>query len=165
LTVDWVRWTRSPAFVKPPASTTDTKLRRSSISIIGLHPFIEPLIYILSFNFQMYRPRHKCCGAKGNSHARRTACPYRTPISFLDAPASRPGHDVLPDVGFGFFRRQDGHRRLPAAALPCGALPRRRRADDGSCRRERRALDIVEARRAGFVALGVCQPAMYFGDR
>ena len=36
LTVDWVRWTRSPARVKPPASTTETKLRNSSRSSIGM---------------------------------------------------------------------------------------------------------------------------------
>ena len=35
LTVDCVRWTRSPARVKPPASTTETKLRNSSRSSIG----------------------------------------------------------------------------------------------------------------------------------
>ena len=123
LTVDCVRCTRSPALVNPPASTTETQLRRRSMSIIGLHSFEKPLIIILSFNFQMYRSGHTCCGAKGNSHAHRPAFGSRCLPINLDPAASRHGRDVLHPLERGFRRRQSRHRRLSTVAAAVSALP------------------------------------------
>jgi drug/metabolite transporter (DMT)-like permease len=52
-------------------------------------------------------------------------------------------------VELGLFRRQGRDRRLSAADLPRRPLSRRRRADDGACRRQRHPLDAVAARRRG----------------
>ena len=87
LTVDWVRWTRSPARVKPPASTTETKLRNSSRSsmtspVHSIYSFSTG--YSLTFNFQIARggpisaqgefPRKN---SRKNSRKFHVACPIR----------------------------------------------------------------------------------------
>src|SRR5579864_865208 len=70
LTVDWVRWTRSLARVKPPASTTDTKLRKSSRSSMEvIYSFFHWMpSYYLIFKYQGERLHRE---AKENSHVSR----------------------------------------------------------------------------------------------
>src|SRR5207244_3433729 len=130
LTVDCVRWTRSPARVKPPPSTTETKLRRRSMSSMAV-PFIFPLDLMISFNFQM-ATRIATSTAEGDADACRPA--GRGPAAAHVA-AADPGGGVLPDLELGLRDHPGGARRLSAPhprlrALPdCGRDPARRRRD------------------------------------
>src|SRR5262249_55753955 len=117
LTVDCVRWTRSPARVKPPASTTETKLRRRSMSSIRV-PFMFPLDHMISFNFQIASPAPKPL-RKGALHACRPPA-RRRPVR--QDPAAGAGRGVLPDLELGLRGLPARNARLPAAAAPRVAL-------------------------------------------